>query len=87
MGSPIEHSLPPTLESFSLPSSNQRILGAPHPKDTVIPLALHPAENAKNVGLDEVVETVKHLQTQAEGGPVFTNLLARHGHCSSGDYL
>lgn len=68
-----------TFEPFDLPSSNQRVLTAPHPKDTVIPLALRPAgsNDAENVDLDAVVETVKYLQ--AQDGGVLTKQLARHG--------
>ncbi|EXJ86486.1 hypothetical protein A1O3_03437 [Capronia epimyces CBS 606.96] len=65
------------FEPFELPSTNQRILGPPHPSDTVIPLALKPSthDNAE-VDLDTVVNSIKALQ--ARDGTL-TNLLARHG--------
>ncbi|KAK6373704.1 hypothetical protein LTS17_008197 [Exophiala oligosperma] len=65
------------FESFDLPSTNQRILGAPHPPNTVIPLALRPSihDNAE-VSLDTVVDTIKSLQAQ-DG--LLTKKLARHG--------
>lgn len=65
---------PLVFEAFDLPASNQRILGAPHPKDTVIPLALKPS--TPDVDLDAVVETIKKLQSQ-DG--ILTKKLARHG--------
>jgi len=66
-----------TFKPFSLPSSNQRVLRAPHPSETIIPLALRPSthENAE-ADLDTVVETIKSLQ--ARGG-ILTKELARHG--------
>ncbi|KAK4868964.1 hypothetical protein LT330_006573 [Penicillium expansum] len=64
------------FESFDLPTSNQRILGAPHPKNTVIPLALRPAKADAKATLDDVVETIKTLQ--AKNG-ILTKKLARHG--------
>ncbi|KGO46871.1 Taurine catabolism dioxygenase TauD/TfdA [Penicillium expansum] len=64
------------FESFDLPTSNQRILGAPHPKNTVIPLALRPAKADAKATLDDVVETIKTLQ--AKDG-ILTKKLARHG--------
>lgn len=65
------------FESFDLPASNQRILGAPAPSDTVTPLALRPSTlNDAEIDLDTVVETVKSLQ--AKDG-IFTQKLARHG--------
>lgn len=65
------------FEPFDLPSSNQRVLGPPHPSDTVIPLALRPSthDDAK-VDLDTAIETIKSLQEQ-DG--IFTKELARHG--------
>ncbi|EXJ78584.1 hypothetical protein A1O1_08985 [Capronia coronata CBS 617.96] len=65
------------FEPFELPWSNQRILGAPHPKDTVIPLALKPStHDDAEVDLDTVVNSMKSLQ--ARDGTL-TKLLARHG--------
>ncbi|KAJ5456359.1 Taurine catabolism dioxygenase TauD/TfdA [Penicillium desertorum] len=65
-----------TFESFNLPTSNQRILGPPHPSNTVIPLALRPTEGDAKATLDSVVETIKALQ--AKDG-ILTKKLARHG--------
>ncbi|KAJ5194328.1 Taurine catabolism dioxygenase TauD/TfdA [Penicillium cf. griseofulvum] len=65
-----------TFESFDLPTSNQRILGPPHPKNTVIPLALRPTKTDAKVSLDAVVETIKSLQ---EKDGILTKKLARHG--------
>lgn len=66
-------SLPVAFEPFTLPSSNQRTLGAPHPANTVIPLALKPTAPTT---LDDAIDTVKSLQAN---GKTFTNLLATHG--------
>ncbi|BDD54777.1 hypothetical protein MAP00_000367 [Monascus purpureus] len=71
-----------TFKPFDLASSNQRVLGVPHPTDTVTPLALRPSiagrdDNTDGVDLGTAVEAVKYLQAQ-EGG-VLTKLLARHG--------
>jgi alpha-ketoglutarate-dependent taurine dioxygenase len=63
------------FESFELPSSNQRALGPPHPRNTAIPLALRP-EKATKPSLDQVVSTIKSLQ--AKDG-LLTDKLARHG--------
>ncbi|KAI1806892.1 Clavaminate synthase-like protein [Daldinia bambusicola] len=66
-----------SFEQFDLPSSNQRILGPPHPEGTVTPLALRPStSNHAALDLDTVIETVKHLQAQ---GDVLTKKLAVHG--------
>jgi alpha-ketoglutarate-dependent taurine dioxygenase len=66
-----------TFESFELPSSNQRKLGAPHPGGTVIPLALKPSTADNNAPtLEKVVSTVKSLQAQ---GNLLTKKLAVHG--------
>ncbi|CDM27392.1 hypothetical protein CBS147339_5391 [Penicillium roqueforti] len=65
-----------TFESFDLPASNQRILGQPHPKNTVIPLALQPAKSDAKATLDDLIETVKTLQ---EKDGILTKKLARHG--------
>ncbi|KAG9786118.1 hypothetical protein KCU88_g2287, partial [Aureobasidium melanogenum] len=65
------------FEPFELPSSNQRILGPPHPSGTVIPLALKPSTHDDvEVDLDTVVNSIKSLQ--ARDGTL-TKLLARHG--------
>jgi len=65
------------FESFDLPSTNQRILGAPHPKDTVTPLALRPSiHEDDSITLDAVVATVKSLQAQDR---FLTKKLAQHG--------
>lgn len=63
--------------AFDLPSSNQRVLGQPHPAGTVIPLALRPSthDNAE-VNLDAAVDTIKSLQAQ---GGILTKKLAIHG--------
>jgi alpha-ketoglutarate-dependent taurine dioxygenase len=63
------------FESFELPSSNQRALGPPHPRNTAIPLALRP-KKATKTSLDQVVSTIKSLQ--AKDG-LLTDKLARHG--------
>ena len=65
------------FESFNLPASNQRLLGEPHPRGTVIPLALRPStHNASGPNLDDAVEAVRTLQTQ---GGILTKKLAVHG--------
>lgn len=65
------------FEPFDLPSSNQRVLGKPHPNDTVIPLALKPStHDSVDFDLDTVIETIKSLQ--ARDG-ILTKKLARHG--------
>lgn len=66
-------SLPVAFEPFTLLSSNQRTLGAPHAANTVIPLALKPTAPAT---LDDAIDTVKSLQSN---GNILTNLLATHG--------
>jgi len=65
------------FEPINLPSGNQRVLGPPHPSDTVIPLALRPSshDNA-DVDLDTVVQTIKSLQAQDS---ILSKKLARHG--------
>jgi alpha-ketoglutarate-dependent taurine dioxygenase len=68
-------SSPLVFESFDLPSSNQRLLGSPHPKDTVIPLALRPSTHG-SIQLSAVVEAIKSLQAQ-DG--ILTKKLAQHG--------
>ena len=65
------------FEPFDLPSTNQRILGNPHPNNTVIPLALRPSTHDEaEVDLDTVVETIKNLQA-IDG--ILTKKLATHG--------
>lgn len=65
------------FESFDLPASNQRILGAPHPDGTVIPLALKPSTLDNNApSLESVVSTIKSLQAQDN---LLTKKLAVHG--------
>lgn len=71
----LPHSI--AFEPFDLPSSNQRVLGSPHPSDTVIPLALRPSTHGDtDIDLGTVVETVRSLQ--AKDG-ILTKKLARHG--------
>ncbi|KAJ5804854.1 Taurine catabolism dioxygenase TauD/TfdA [Penicillium riverlandense] len=65
-----------SFEPFNLPPSNQRMLGPPHPKETVIPLALKLTNESQNPSLDSIVETVKSLQ---ERDGTLTKSLARHG--------
>jgi alpha-ketoglutarate-dependent taurine dioxygenase len=70
-------SVPPIFVSFSLPSTNQRTLGEPHPSNTVTPLALQPSSrHGSQTTLDTAVQTVKNFQAK-EG--LFTKLLAKHG--------
>ncbi|KAK4941384.1 hypothetical protein LTR10_018653 [Elasticomyces elasticus] len=65
------------FEAFDLRSSNQRVLGAPHPAGTVIPLALRPSVyDSEEVTLDRAIETIKSLQAQ-DG--ILTKKLAQHG--------
>ncbi|KAL4756471.1 uncharacterized protein BDW70DRAFT_154180 [Aspergillus foveolatus] len=63
-----------TFEPFSLPSTNQRILGPPHPPNTPIPLALQPTGSIKPT-LESAIATVKSLQRTK----TLTSLLAKHG--------
>ncbi|CCF37237.1 taurine catabolism dioxygenase TauD [Colletotrichum higginsianum] len=65
-----------SFESFDLPSTNQRILGAPHPDNTVAPLALRPSSHSNDIKLDEVIQRIKSLQAQ-DG--LLTKKLALHG--------
>lgn len=64
------------FEPFTLPSSNQRTLGTPHPPDTVTPLALRPSTH-DNVqpSLETAISTIKHLQSS----DILTKKLAQHG--------
>ncbi|WYZ38208.1 hypothetical protein EsH8_III_000122 [Colletotrichum jinshuiense] len=64
------------FESFDLPETNQRLLGAPHPNGTVTPLALRPSSHDNDIQLDKVIETIKSLQAQ-DG--LLTKKLAVHG--------
>ncbi|KAH7379614.1 hypothetical protein BKA66DRAFT_466365 [Pyrenochaeta sp. MPI-SDFR-AT-0127] len=65
------------FESFDLPSSNQKSLGAPHPEGTVTPLALRPSTlDHTSPDIDTVVQTIKSLQAQ-DG--ILTKKLAVHG--------
>ncbi|KAJ5920711.1 hypothetical protein N7454_009244 [Penicillium verhagenii] len=71
--------VPPSIVSFEpidLPSSNQRVLGPPHPPNTVIPLALRLTTTNTTPSLDDIVETIKIAQ---EKDGTFTKRLARHG--------
>lgn len=61
-----------TFEPFTLPPTNQRILGAPHPPNTVSPLALRPSAPTTLV---EAVDTIRALQRDQ----TLTSLLAKHG--------
>lgn len=66
-----------TFEQFSLPPSNQRVLGAPHAEGTTIPLALRPSNpDGAELELDTVIETIKSLQAQ---GGILTKKLSQHG--------
>ena len=62
------------FEAFDLPASNQRELGAPHPQETVQPLALRAHADGK-ITLDAAVNAVKQLQKQ----DILTSKLAQHG--------
>ncbi|TVY84102.1 Clavaminate synthase-like protein [Lachnellula suecica] len=65
------------FEPFDLPSTNQRFLGAPHPKGTISPLALRAsAHDNASINLDTAIETIKSLQAQ-DG--ILTKKLALHG--------
>lgn len=62
------------FEPFTLPSTNQRTLGAPHPANTAIPLALEPS--TPNTTLDAAISTIESLQANNK---TLTTLLATHG--------
>jgi alpha-ketoglutarate-dependent taurine dioxygenase len=65
------------FEPFDLPASNQRVLGDPHPANTVTPLALRPSTHDNvEVDLDTIIETVQSLQ--ARDG-ILTKKLNLHG--------
>lgn len=66
---------PIAFEPFALSASNQRILGPPHPPDTPIPLALRPAPANTEITLDNVIATIKALQSDG----TLTKKLTRHG--------
>ncbi|KUJ17649.1 Clavaminate synthase-like protein [Mollisia scopiformis] len=56
--------------------NNQRVLGAPFSRDTVIPLALRPSAHGNaEIELDAVVDTIKSLQKHE----ILTEKLAQHG--------
>ncbi|RAH75023.1 Clavaminate synthase-like protein [Aspergillus aculeatinus CBS 121060] len=66
-----------SFESFELSASNQRSLGPPHPKGTVIPLALRPTlHSTSEITLDSIIATIESLQRQENS---LTTQLARHG--------
>lgn len=65
-----------SFKPFDLPTSNQRVLGPPHPKDSVTPLALRLTEESQNPSIDAIVEIINSLQ---ERDGTFTKKLARHG--------
>ena len=65
-----------SFEPFNLPASNQRLLGPPHPPDTVSPLALRLTEQDVSPSLESIVDIIKNLQ---ESERIFTKKLARHG--------
>jgi alpha-ketoglutarate-dependent taurine dioxygenase len=66
-----------TFEAFDLPATNQRVLGPPHPENTVIPLALRPSTHDDvKIDLDTAVQTIKTLQAQ---NGFLTKKLAQHG--------
>lgn len=72
----INSTLPVVFEAFNLPRSNQRLLGPPHPSDTVAPLALRPSYHGNAApSLAEVISTVESLQSEK----TLTEKLARHG--------
>ncbi|KAJ5171915.1 Taurine catabolism dioxygenase TauD/TfdA [Penicillium capsulatum] len=64
-----------SFEAFDLAPENQRILGPPHPSNTVTPLALRLTEESQKPSLDEVVKTIQSLQKDG----TLTKQLARHG--------
>ncbi|KAJ5631316.1 uncharacterized protein N7484_011416 [Penicillium longicatenatum] len=65
-----------SFEPFELPSSNQRVLGPPHPANTVIPLALQLTQDNTASSLSDIVEMIKRVQ---QGHGTFTKKLALHG--------
>lgn len=70
-------SKPLEFQSFSLSPENQRILGEPHERNTVTPLALKPLDiEASRVTLDAAILAVKDLQASER---LFTRKLAQHG--------
>lgn len=69
------HSVGLTLEPFDLPASNQRMLGAPHPCNTVTPLALR-LSNMTEAKLETINRSIETLQKQ---DCLFTKKLAHHG--------
>ncbi|KAL4779068.1 hypothetical protein BJX76DRAFT_365539 [Aspergillus varians] len=63
-----------TFEPFALPPTNQRTLGAPHPPNTTIPLALKPS-SSRQPTLKSTISTIQSLQRTK----TLTSLLAKHG--------
>lgn len=64
------------LESFDLPSFNQKLLSKPHVPNTKIPFALRPSKNDANQSLDVAISTIRIMQ---RNGNFLTKLLATHG--------
>ncbi|KAF6823516.1 taurine catabolism dioxygenase [Colletotrichum plurivorum] len=64
------------FEAFDLPDTNQRELGAPHPKGTVAPLALRPSSEGTEIDIEAVTQAVRSLQSR---GGILTRKLALHG--------
>jgi hypothetical protein len=62
-----------TFETFTLPASNQKVLGPPHEPDTVTPLALRPT--TASPALEDAVETIKLLAASGD----LEKKLNRHG--------
>lgn len=65
------------FQAFSLPSSNQRILGEPHAPNTVIPLALQlsPEQVQDSTTLSDVISKIKTLASRGD----LDAALAQHG--------
>ncbi|KAF2011341.1 Clavaminate synthase-like protein [Aaosphaeria arxii CBS 175.79] len=69
-------STPLIFEPFTLPSTNQRILGPPHPPNTVTPLALKPSTPTSTPPtLPTVLSTIRTLQKSH----TLTQKLSQHG--------
>ncbi|RAL12409.1 Clavaminate synthase-like protein [Aspergillus homomorphus CBS 101889] len=60
---------------FELPASNQRLLGPPHPANTVLPLALRPSPSTPKPTLEAVLTTIHTLQKEHH----LTKHLSCHG--------
>ncbi|KAF1843576.1 Clavaminate synthase-like protein [Cucurbitaria berberidis CBS 394.84] len=70
-------SSPLVFESFDLPSSNQRLLGAPHSQGTVTPLALRPSTDDNTApDLDAAISSIKSLQAHDS---LLSKKLSTHG--------